>query len=259
MWKISNENNKKILDEFRWGLIEPFWEEIINYCILKHKYTTINNYIESTDAKYPQKKELIVKVLSRKKDGKSISDYVNEFCKKPNEYILLQYIIYIYQNFLLDNKYYNIKEISIDKNLMVIFKEFFYERFFTDSSIWTLINSTYSNYSRIEFHQIFCLENKLTVCPYCDIDTLINIGNREIEHFLPKSKYPFLSMHPHNLISSCESCNKYEGKKTNYYIPISVPYSKQIGDLISFEVNDSLKEILVKSSSRAEVNNYINQ
>jgi hypothetical protein len=44
-------------------------------------------------------------------------------------------------------------------------------------------------------------------CPYC-----AGIGNpRTLDHYLPKSKFPALSVHPHNLIPACRDCNTDAG------------------------------------------------
>jgi len=45
----------------------------------------------------------------------------------------------------------------------------------------------------------------LKVCPFCDC--LYHKGTISIEHYLPKSIYPFLAVHPINLIPCCEDCN----------------------------------------------------
>jgi hypothetical protein len=52
----------------------------------------------------------------------------------------------------------------------------------------------------------------LYVCPVCDqeisdedIDS--ETGSCELDHFFAKSTYPFLSMHPFNLIPTCHYCN----------------------------------------------------
>ncbi len=52
----------------------------------------------------------------------------------------------------------------------------------------------------------------LYVCPVCDKeisdeDTNSEIGSCELDHFFAKSTYPFLSMHPFNLIPTCHTCN----------------------------------------------------
>jgi hypothetical protein len=52
----------------------------------------------------------------------------------------------------------------------------------------------------------------LYVCPVCDkeisdedIDS--ETGSCELDHFFAKATYPFLSMHPFNLIPTCHTCN----------------------------------------------------
>ena len=44
-------------------------------------------------------------------------------------------------------------------------------------------------------------------CPYC-----AGIGSaRTLDHYLPKAKFPALSVHPHNLIPACRDCNTDAG------------------------------------------------
>ena len=53
--------------------------------------------------------------------------------------------------------------------------------------------------------------SKLEVCPACDgarperIDIKVYA---DADHFLPKSKYPFLAVHPANLVPVCLACNR---------------------------------------------------
>lgn len=48
------------------------------------------------------------------------------------------------------------------------------------------------------------------VCPYCDN----YLQNTELDHFLPKDEFPFLSCHPDNLIPSCHDSNSGSHKGT---------------------------------------------
>ena len=64
---------------------------------------------------------------------------------------------------------------------------------------------------------------KLCVCPVCDGPqemVPVNFGTKrkplrkaipinDLDHFFPKSQYPFFSLHPANLIPSCKNCNFY--------------------------------------------------
>lgn len=66
----------------------------------------------------------------------------------------------------------------------------------------------------------FVRERGLKVCPYCgrvpidmaEVDGSVSKPN--IDHFLPKSKYPFLAMSYMNLIPACSTCNEAANKGT---------------------------------------------
>ena len=89
--------------------------------------------------------------------------------------------------------------------------------------------------------------NNQDTCPICD--TLL-IETDSIEHFLPKSKYPALSIHPFNLFPSCEKCNHKKGDKDpllNMKYPyILHPYNHPLEDdsEIHFISNDK-KDLVV--------------
>lgn len=45
------------------------------------------------------------------------------------------------------------------------------------------------------------------LCPYC-----ADIGSaKTLDHYLPKAKFPGLSVHPHNLVPACRDCNTDAG------------------------------------------------
>lgn len=52
----------------------------------------------------------------------------------------------------------------------------------------------------------------LGICPFCGVTEA-----RSLDHYLPKAKYPILSVVPNNLIPSCSDCNK--GKTDSF--PVS--------------------------------------
>ena len=60
----------------------------------------------------------------------------------------------------------------------------------------------------------------VAVCPYCNRNFVYNIENSqtgrllptcELDHFLPKNKYPLLAVSFYNLIPSCHFCNHTKG------------------------------------------------
>jgi hypothetical protein len=64
----------------------------------------------------------------------------------------------------------------------------------------------------IREHENVAANGILHVCPVCDQEISdrhpsLKIAICQLDHFFPKSKYPFLSMHPFNLIPTCSNCN----------------------------------------------------
>lgn len=260
MWKVSNKENKKYLDAFRSEVIEPMFKEIINYKMLNLEYGYFD-YLKKNEETICKDKNNILMLISKRIIKKMrFSDLLQNFIDLNNaNKINYYYTLYNRQNDEVNNGNYDIFEIEIDENLKKIFVDFFYDKFFNDKKVWRMIinSKEYVEYSKIEFNKIFIDENKLYVCPYCDSETIIGVSNKEIEHFLPKAKYPLLSMNANNLISSCMTCNKAsEGKGTKIYIPITSPYNKSIGNEIKYKNNFIEKEIILQPRDK-ETSNYL--
>ena len=262
MWKVTNEENKKVLKIFHKKLIIPFFDELICYKNLFDtktvtSYSGIYDYYNSKFLKQDKSKILFRKVIGNKINGKRLAENIdNLISTKSMRYIKTQFKYYLIQYNQLNHLNFSIVERKVDDDLKEIFSKYFYEKFFVSETIWNLLIG--NTYDRKIFHSKFKKENDLNVCPYCDTDTITNNGNKEIEHFLPRSKYPFLSMHPYNLISSCHSCNKSEGKSANYFTPIISPFNKQIGDNIDFSIDNFNKKVdLVYNLTDKELDNYI--
>jgi hypothetical protein len=62
------------------------------------------------------------------------------------------------------------------------------------------------------------------VCPYCDNF----LQTPELDHFLPKDDFPFLSCHPDNLIPSCHDSNSFSHKGTT--VPLEWGLADQAAD-----------------------------
>lgn len=249
MWKVTNKNTRPYLIEFRNYIIEPLLLVISNHIT----YTTFIDFNEYISGNFPKKQyELLSYVVNKIHHGVKIFDLVADV--NPST-IANQLSLYSKQTKQLDNLDFNLTEEDVDIVLSKLFRNFFYELFFNDEFIWKKI--TDDCFSRKDFHEKFKKENSLSVCPYCDIDTIISDGNIVIEHFLPKSKFPFLSMHPNNLISCCQGCNGSYGKKTDYAIPIANPYTHQIGDLVSFDIDKYNHKIKLNAIASIEVDNYL--
>lgn len=91
-------------------------------------------------------------------------------------------------------------------------------------------------------------------CPYCNAETVgnaalktrsggIKLHQSELDHFIPKGKYPLVSLSLYNLIPSCSRCNSrfklaydtVQGYLRDGVIPILNPYVESIHDLVRFE------------------------
>ena len=80
----------------------------------------------------------------------------------------------------------------------------------------------------------------LKTCPYCNRNYIFIVDNDkirpEIDHFYPKSKYPYFAMSYFNLIPSCQTCN--HTKSNNIDLNMINPYSKyKIENEINFSIN----------------------
>ena len=127
----------------------------------------------------------------------------------------------------------------------------------------------------------------VTVCPYCNRNYIFDVRELnkkyiytcELDHFLPKSKYPLLAVSFYNLIPSCHFCNHTKGeekllafypynissKETNQirftYILLDTDYLTNKNSIV-VEVNAS--DVIIKNSeewpkwSRNNVENDIN-
>ena len=80
----------------------------------------------------------------------------------------------------------------------------------------------------------FVKDRKMTVCPYCG-RVPIHVGEEPgrrtsappIDHFLPKSKYPFLAMSFYNLIPCCSKCKDIQNK-SNFDPILLDPYIERL-------------------------------
>ena len=95
-------------------------------------------------------------------------------------------------------KYYN--GVSIDH-----FNEIMYDIFVT---------KIYDSEDDVFDKASFVHNSGLRVCPYCGKEWIMstNRTKRQIDHFLPKRKYPFFALNFYNLIPSCDLCNENPNK-----------------------------------------------
>lgn len=119
-------------------------------------------------------------MLIKSKFLKEITDELKEYPKKSDEYKLLFYI----------------------------FVEHGYMKCFTNGKN----SDNYSAYTYVE-------KLDIRTCPYCNRNYIFIVKKGklrpEIDHFYPKTVYPYLAVNYFNLIPSCQTCNKTKSNKFN--------------------------------------------
>lgn len=134
---------------------------------------------------------------SKEKLGVYLKDNLNDLITLPLDELVLKFTPILEDVF---NKNYTNKNIKFKKVINSIF-------FFENHSKWGAYKLT----------QVL----NINACPYCNRTYITTLGSEnkkfsrpDIDHFLAKSKYPYLRMSFYNLIPSCVICNRNaKGKK----------------------------------------------
>lgn len=90
----------------------------------------------------------------------------------------------------------------------------------------------------------------IPVCPYCNRSFISIVENEEgktrpeLDHFYPKSKYPYLALSIYNLIPSCHICNSnFKGDNDFYKNPHCHPYEDSLHKMARFKMINKLNPI----------------
>ena len=73
-------------------------------------------------------------------------------------------------------------------------------------------------YEKLLDKKDFVKQKGLRICPYCgrsfiySVDVNNNCVKPDIDHFFPKSKYPYMALSYYNLIPACNTCNRLHCK-----------------------------------------------
>lgn len=265
MWKVKNSTNTQNLLKFESEIILPLFK-MINDVVVEIEQGKIILPLEKPDiwkstehylkASVVQK-NLFSYIMQKTVSGVKLQDLFSSIVVTfDSTYVEQIYLLYRQQNKEILAGNYNIPQIQVDDIFKSMFVIYYYNTFFADDYVWMTLAG--EPYSRKAFHRNFKLENKLVVCPYCDIDTAITGSNNNVEHFLPKSKYPLIAMNPLNLLSSCYACNKADEGKGDRIpeVPIVSPYNEKIGDFAKFEVDFLSKKITLINLGGQEHHNY---
>lgn len=167
---------------------------------------------------------------------------VLSYLKNNLEYILKEDSCNL--KFVINSIELNTSKMNSKENINKIIKDIFiingYNKFIESSS-----KNTYNAYS-------FVKNLNIKVCPYCnrnyitviEKDTRVNKENQkrrpDIEHFYPKSLYPYLAMSFYNLLPACDICNKLKSSFDSYTEGAKSPYEIKNDDFIfNYRVNNA--------------------
>lgn len=103
-------------------------------------------------------------------------------------------------------------------------------------------------------------ELDVNVCPYCNMQYTTILKRKHIsaskkdniiykltlDHYYPKSKYPFLALSIWNLIPCCHNCNLAKSNHDTYKFPILYPYEDEFGYDIVFSAKPNKNSDFVK-------------
>ena len=71
-----------------------------------------------------------------------------------------------------------------------------------------------------------------------------------VEHYLPKSRYPVLALHPNNLIPACDKCNSIKGEKDplekRSFQSVVMPYREAVREIARLDFSETNGAIEVR-------------
>ncbi|WP_252213919.1 hypothetical protein [Clostridium sp. CMCC3677] len=229
--------NKEILDE----IIEKY-REIIFKQGEEIIYELINKFIYNKNKKVEKIKKSLEKLIDKlNEEEKEIFD---ELTKTAGEKIESKAEREkIVRGSVFGDTYNEIHEIK--QSLEKIFN---YEGCFGKKGI------KLSNEIQWNRHELLFMMG-ISVCPYCNREYINNYfddtnkrkSTADLDHFYPKSKYPFLALSLYNFIPSCQICNsRFKGDEDFYEGGYIYPYEEEFGDEAKFKTDFYTNEDIKK-------------
>lgn len=250
MIKVSKKSNKNIMETFHKKII------LLIFKWFQKSSETVNSITSfNKDENFTLDEIRILKLIFRKKKLREhlntiLIFFIEKGDLRKQELKQLKQI-YFYQRKQLKKGNYNLKVIKIEPIISELFNEYFFKYLFENKKFWDdFISKKFSK-------GIFKKNFKIQICPYCNTEEMYQVENYKIDHFLPKSLFPLLSMYYLNLIPICESCNSsHSGKGNNIIKPIQSQFYQEIGTNIEFYLNLKNNSVNLKSSNE-ETKNFI--
>ena len=107
------------------------------------------------------------------------------------------------------------------------------------------LTKAYDDFSKTDFCKKWALKMGITTCPYCNrifITTLEKKSVRpELDHYYPKSVYPYLCLSMYNLVPSCKVCNTAKGTYDTKKKAFLYPFEEEFGKNAVFKLQQNKK------------------
>ena len=104
----------------------------------------------------------------------------------------------------------------------------------------------------------FLLATGVKTCPYCNRQYILPIysnngkARAQIDHFFPKSSYPYFSLSLYNLIPSCSVCNASLKRKEEFTPNTLNPYEVDFHKLARFKVIPYKDQYIISLKARKD-------
>jgi hypothetical protein len=210
------------------------------------------------------------------KGRKSEENEVGYNCGKEScSYCNSRTQIFELRNEELCNLLYDNVDILLEGNIQAVIEFYNLNTIILDSNYDTIKslfeNSGYENYFQKKHGLNFLNKLNISTCVYCNrnytLQLVANHSRAQLDHWLPKTHFPFAALNFYNLIPSCQSCNHIKGEGgdkewwlSNYNTLIH-PYVKEEiykfsfsyiedSNLLSVEINSSNERAI----TTAEIN-----
>ena len=188
-------------------------------------------------------------LLSKKNKNDSIKKYkelLEKIIDKGKNFVIEKELFLGYNHDYLLDLIKNLNRTNISENYLP-HKLFSYDKFPNHTGEWNR-------------HKLLSLM-EIEVCPYCQRNYISSFEENDdkrttadLDHFYPKSLYPFLALSLYNFIPSCQICNsRFKGTKDTYNSVY--PYEESFDDLgAKFKTS---KEIIYEILGEKDANFFV--
>lgn len=188
-------------------------------------------------------------LLSKKNKNDSIKKYkelLEKIIDKEKNFVIEKELFLGYNHDYLLDLIKNLNRTNISENYLP-HKLFSYDKFPNHTGEWNR-------------HKLLSLM-EIEVCPYCQRNYISSFEENDdkrttadLDHFYPKSLYPFLALSLYNFIPSCQICNsRFKGSKDTYNSVY--PYEESFDDLgAKFKTS---KEIIYEILGEKDANFFV--